>query len=65
MDKWKKIWVLEHFDVGDDVWAPLAYFSSEEKAREYQEVLLKEDDIYDETSEFHVDWHFVDRGYFE
>lgn len=66
MDKWKKIWVLEHFDVTDDVWVPVAYFSSREKAEEYYDTLRKEEgDIYDETSEFRYEWHYIDKGYFD
>lgn len=65
MDKWNKIWVLEHFGM-DDCWEALAYFSTKEKAEEYLEVIKKEDDdLYDETSEFRYDWHYVDKGYFE
>ncbi len=57
----KKIWVLEHFDVTDDVWVPVAYFSSREKAEAYHDVLRKVDyDIYDETSEFRYQWHYID-----
>lgn len=65
MTKWNKVWVLEHFN-SDDVWEPLAYFSSREKAEAYLDVLRKEDyDLYDETSEFRYDWHYLDRSYYE
>lgn len=65
MDKWNKIWVLEHFGM-DDLWEPVGYFSTKEKAEEYQQVIMKEDDdLYDDSSEFRIDWHYVDKGYFE
>ena len=65
MDKWNKIWSLEYFNSDDD-WEVLAYFSTREKAEAYLDVLRKEEyDVYDETSEFRYDWHYLDRGYFE
>jgi len=65
MDKWNKVWILEHFST-DDCWEALAYFTTEEKAKEYLETIKKEDDdIYDETSEFRIDWNYLDRSYYE
>lgn len=65
MTKWNKVWVLEHFGM-DDCWEALAYFTTKEKAEEYQQVIMKEDDdLYDESSEFRIDWHYLDRSYYE
>lgn len=65
MAAFKTIWTLEYYN-SDDGLETLAYFSSKENAEEYLEILKKEDaDIYDEDTEFRIDWHYVDRGYFE
>ena len=63
--KWNKIWTLEYHDECEG-WEIRGHFTTKEKAEEYLEVLKKEwDDVYDETSEFRIDWHYVDRGYWD
>ena len=65
MKHFEKIWVVEYNDDCDG-WEPMGHFSTEEKAKEYMEVLLKEDSyITTDRDDYRIDWHYIDKGYFD
>lgn len=62
LDGYDLVWTVDALD--EATWCTIGYFTTETKAKAFvEQTKIVNADLIDESSQFRINWHFLDRGY--